>query len=113
MEWNSNPTWQEALNELTDKEVDDALFKRKKYQFLKYPVIKLNKEMSYRCVEVEIYGSEPRVNYLLQCKWWQDDEWVDVTDLTELKIWEHAELVNALHKHYPDYPIDHLEGRFV
>ena len=41
------------------------------------------------------------------------DNWCDVTDLTELRIWEHAELVNALHKHYPDYPIEHLEGRFV
>ena len=104
---------QKALNQLTDEEVDDILLERAKYRLEKYPVIKLNKEMSYRCVEAKTYGKHEGKGYFLQYKWWQDDEWNDVTDLSELKIWEHAELVNALHKHYPDYPIEHLEGRFV
>ena len=28
-------------------------------------------------------------------------------------LWEYNELVDELHKHYPDYPIEYLEGRFV
>ena len=75
------------------------------------PIIKLNKEMSYRCVDCNV-GLENN-GYILQCKWWQDDEWYDVTDLTELRIWEYNKLVDGLQKHYPDYPIEYLEGRFV
>ena len=41
------------------------------------------------------------------------DNWVKVEDLTELKVWEYNELVQKLYKHYPEYPIDYLEGRFV
>ena len=70
------------------------------------PIITPNKEMSYRCVEC-------KEGYILQFKWWQDDEWVDVTDLTDLKIWEYNKLVDELNKHYPYYPIEYLEGRFV
>ena len=39
--------------------------------------------------------------------------WVDVTDLTELRVWEYNLLVEKLNIHYPEYPIEHLEGRFV
>ena len=70
------------------------------------PIIKLNKEMSYRVVEC-------KEGYILQFKWWQDDEWIDVTDLTELKVWEYNELVEKLNKAFPEYPIEYLEGRFV
>ena len=41
------------------------------------------------------------------------DDWVQVEDLTELRVWEYNELVSKLNKHYPDYPIEYLEGRFV
>ena len=104
---------QKALNQLTDEEVDDILLERAKYRLEKYPVIKLNKEMSYRCVEAKTYGKHEGKGYFLQFKWWQDDEWIDVTDLSELKVWEYNELVDKLQKHYPDYPIEYLEGRFV
>ena len=40
-------------------------------------------------------------------------DWVDVTDLTELRVWEYNLLVEKLDIHYPEYPIEHLEGRFV
>ena len=93
-EWMGGINKQEAINEITE-----ILQK-------KYHIIELNKEMSYRCVDCE-------EGYILQYKWWQDEEWIDVTDLTELKVWEYNELVNELQKHYPDYPIDYLEGRFV
>ena len=78
------------------------------------PIIKLNKEMSYRVVEA-MNGEYLCIQegYILQFKWWQDDEWIDVTDLTELKVWEYNKLVESLHKHYPEYPIEYLEGRFV
>ena len=41
------------------------------------------------------------------------DDWVQVEDLTELRIWEYNKLVDELNKHYLDYPIEYLEGRFV
>jgi len=40
-------------------------------------------------------------------------DWVDVTDLTELKVWEYNLLVEKLNIHYPHYSIETLEGRFV
>ena len=94
------------FHQLTDEEVDDLLLERAKYRLEKYPVIKLNKEMSYRCVDCE-------EGYILQYKWWEHHEWNDVTDVSEMKIWEYNDLVDKLNKHYPDYPIEHLEGRFV
>ena len=36
-----------------------------------------------------------------------------VSDLTELKVWQYNELVKQLHKHCPDYKIDKLEGKFI
>ena len=41
------------------------------------------------------------------------DNWVQVEDLTELRVWEYNQLVGRLNQEYPDYPIEHLEGRFV
>ena len=41
------------------------------------------------------------------------DDWIGVSDLTELTEFEYNALVEELHKHYPDYPIEYLEGRFV
>ena len=42
-----------------------------------------------------------------------DTDDVEVSDLTELKVWQYNELVKQLHKHYPDYNIDKLEGKFI
>ena len=41
------------------------------------------------------------------------DDWIAVSDLTELSVWEYNFLVEELNKHYPDYPIERIEGRFV
>ena len=41
------------------------------------------------------------------------NNWVQVEDLTELKVWEYNKLVDELNKHYPEYPIERLESRFV
>ena len=44
----------------------------------------------------------------------QDDaDDVQVSDLTELKVWQYNQLVNRLLMHYPDYKIDKLEGKFI
>ena len=101
------PTWQERLNYMSDERVQEALKKREAYIRAKEkPVIKL-KETSYRCVDC-------KDGYILQSKWLQEnEEWIDVTDLTELRVWEYNELVSKIQKHYPDYPIEYLEGRFV
>ena len=64
-------------------------------------------EVLYRCVEFEggVY---------LQSKFKEIDmDFVDVEDLTELKIWEYNRLVREIEIYFPDYPIECLEGRFV
>ena len=103
---------QRAINELDRFELECALKERDIYRKEKYPVIELNKEMSYRCYETH-EGNGENPGYVLEYKWWQDDEWSDVSDLSEMKIWEYNELVDKLQKHYPDCPIKRLEGRFV
>ena len=42
-----------------------------------------------------------------------DNDDVEVSDLTELKVWQYDRLVTELNEHYPDYPIKHLEGDFI
>ena len=105
----------ELVCDLVDCHLDEEITKDELIEKLMTltgkPIIKLNKETSYICTEYdnEVNGK----GYFLLYKWWEHDEWVEVTDLSELKIWEYNELVDGLHKHYPDYPIEHLESRFV
>ena len=107
------PTLQDGINMLSDDELRESLKKREQYiKDKKQPVIELNKEMSYRVVENEV-GEVNGKGYYLQFKWWQDEEWIDVTDLSEMKVWEYNELVDKLNKVFPEYPIEYLEGRFV
>ena len=42
-----------------------------------------------------------------------DTDDVEVSDLTELTIWQYNELFKQLMVHYPDCEIDRLEGRFI
>ena len=63
-------------------------------------------EVLYRCDEFE-------GNIFLESLQEGQEDWVQVEDLTELKIWEYNELVRELLVHFPDYPIEYLEGRFV
>ena len=104
---------QDIINAMTDDELDKSLKQRTEYRKEKYPTIEFSKEISYRVVESIDDVPGGCKGYYLQYKWWQDDEWNDVTDLSEMKIYEYNELVDLLNKHYPDYPIEHLEGRFV
>ena len=103
--------WQRTLNEIDDDELDELLLKRAKYRIEKYPIVTINegcfgKELKYRC---RVWKD----NIYLESQQEGQDDWVQVEDLTELKVWEYNKLVDELHKHYPDYPIEHLEGRFV
>jgi hypothetical protein len=103
--------WQRTLNQIDDDELDKLLLKRAKYRIEKYPIVTINegcfgKELKYRCTVC-------KDNIYLESQQEEQDDWVQVEDLSELKIWEYNRLVNELHKHYPDYPIEYLEGRFV
>ena len=69
-------------------------------------------DVLYRCVEFE-GGIYLQSNYKKPNDVVYSNNWVDVEDLTDLKVWEYAELVIQLEKHYTDYPIEHLEGRFI
>ena len=93
--------------EITQDELVDKLMK-----LVGKPIITIS-EMEYTVYE---QGNTYKGLFLCcraKCIDGTKDNWVDVTDLTELKIWEHAELVDELNKHYPDYPIERLESRFV
>ena len=54
--------------------------------------------------------------YLCDCLIHSCDDYADdvqVSDLTELKVWQYNVLVRALNKQYPDYKIKLLTGRFI
>ena len=94
LEWNGSMNCAQAIERISEI----AVFGRK--------IIKIDSEKHYRCINCD-------EGYVLQYKWWQDDEWCDVCDLSEMKVWEYNHLVSELQKYYPEYPIEHLDGRFV
>ena len=47
----------------------------------------------------------------LQCR--DECNECEVEDLTDLTIYQYEQLVSKLNKHYPEYPINFLEGRFI
>ena len=101
------PTWQERLNSLSDESLREALKKREQYIKDKaIPIVMVNGEVKYRCTEW-------KDNIYLESLQIGQDDWVQVEDLTELRVWEYNELVDKLNKVFPDYPIEYLEGRFV
>ena len=100
------PTWQERLNYMSEEDVQEALRQREAYIKAKEtPIIKIS-DVKYKCTEW-------KDNIYLESIQSGQDDWVQVEDLTELKVCEYNMLVNELHTQYPDYPIEHLEGRFV
>ena len=94
LEWNGSMNCAQAIERISEI----VVFGRK--------IIKIDSEKHYRCINCD-------EGYVLQYKWWQDDEWCDVCDLSEMKVWEYNHLVSELQKYYPEYPIEHLDGRFV
>ena len=73
------------------------------------PIIKIS--------EMEFVVNEWKDGLYLNCRSTMTDgtkdNWVDVSDLTDFTVCEYNELVDELNRLYPDYPIEHLEGRFV
>ena len=47
----------------------------------------------------------------LQCR--DECNEIIVEDLTGVRVWEYNELVDELNKHYPNYNINKLKGRFI
>lgn len=44
---------------------------------------------------------------------YNDGSEVEISDLTELRVWEYQELVKQIKKHYPNYNIEYLIGMFI
>ena len=92
-----------------DKEITQDELVEKLMNMVGKPIVKVS--------EVEFIVSEWEGNLYLEsrqettngCK----DNWVQVEDLTDLTVGEYNDLVTQLNETYPDYPIEHLEGRFV
>ena len=64
-------------------------------------------------IKVNGYNYYVDGNELISCSPHMDDCEVQVSDLTDLKVWEYNELVNKIKKHYPEFKMNRLEGRFV
>ena len=92
-----------------DEEITQDELIEKLMTLIGKPIIKIS--------EMEFVVNEWKGNvYLNSRSTFKDgmkDNWIDVSDLTELKVWEYNQLVDELNKHYPDYPIERLESRFV
>ena len=89
-----------------DSTTDDELIE-KLLKLVGKEIIRVS-EMDYTVYETSNYKL-----YLCCRETHSTGGWVDVTDLTELKVWEYNLLVDKLSVHYPDYPIERLESRFV
>jgi hypothetical protein len=44
---------------------------------------------------------------------YNDGSEVEISDLTELRVWEYQNLVKQIKLLYPDYNIDYLIGKFI
>ena len=103
----------EVVCDLMNCWIDDEITKdemvEKLMKLVNKPIIKIS--------EMEYIVSEWEGNVYLECRATcvdgVRDNWVQVSDLTDFTVGEYNSLVEELHKHYPDYPIEYLEGRFV
>ena len=103
----------ESIVDLVDCHLDEEITKDelidKLMRLVGKPIIKIS--------EMEFVVNEWKDNVYLSCrstfKDGKKDNWCDVSDLTDFTVGEYNSLVEQLNKHYPDYPIEYLEGRFV
>ena len=92
-----------------DEEITQDELVEKLMTLVGKPIIKVSEiEFIVSEWEGQLY-LESRQELTNGCK----DNWVQVEDLCDLTVWEYNELVSELNQWYPDYPIEHLEGRFV
>ena len=103
----------EVVCDLVDCWIDDKITKDELVEKL----MKLTGKPIIEVSEMQYYVSEYENNLFLCCRAkcidGTRDNWCDVDDLTDFTVGEYNQLVEKLHEHYPDYPIDYLEGRFV
>jgi hypothetical protein len=107
----SKKTQYDKISDLVDSYIDD----NKTDDELIEKLLKLVGKEIIRISEMEytVYESGNYKLYLCCREIHSTGGWVDVSDLTELKVWEYNLLVDKLSVHYPDYPIERLESRFV
>ena len=103
----------ESIVDLVDCYLDEEVTKdeliEKLMKVIGKPIIKIS-EMEYYVSE---WKGELYLNGRAQFKDGCYDNWCQIEDLTDFTVGEYNSLVEELHKHYPDYPIELLEGRFV
>ena len=103
----------EVICDLVDCWIDDEItkdeFEEKLFKLVGKPIIKIS--------EMEYIVREWKGDLYLECRATcvdgVKDNWVQVSDLTDFTVGEYNSLVEKLNKHYPKYPIEYLEGRFV
>ncbi len=104
-------TQYDKISDLVDSYIDDSITDdeliEKLLKLVGKEIIRIS-DMEYTVYETSNYKL-----YLCSREIHSTGGWVDVTDLTELKVWEYNLLVDKLSVHYPDYPIERLESRFV
>ena len=107
----SKKTQYDKISDLVDSYIDD----NKTDDELIEKLLELVGKEIIRVSEMEytVYESGNYKMYLCCREIHSTGGWVDVTDLTELKVWEYNLLVDKLNLHYPEYPIERLESRFV
>ena len=92
-----------------DKEITQDELVEKLMNVVGKPIIKVS--------EIDFVVSEWEGNVYLESRQQLSDgtkdNWVQVEDLNDLTVYEFNDLVTQLNEVYPDYPIEHLEGRFV
>ena len=103
----------ESTVDLVDCWIDDEITKdeliEKLMTLVGKPIIKIS-DIEYRVIRwKENLYLESRQEFQDGCK----DIWVQVEDLTDLRVYEYNALVDELNKYYPDYPLERLESRFV
>ena len=107
----SKKTQYDKISDLVDSYIDDSITDdeliEKLLKLVGKEIIRIS-EMEYTVYETSNYKL-----YLCCREIHSTEGWVDVTDLTELRVWEYNLLVDKLSVHYPDYPIERLESRFV
>jgi hypothetical protein len=50
--------------------------------------------------------------YLIYCYGYNEDE-VQVSDLTDMTVYQYNQLAMSINGAYPDYKIEELKGRFI
>ena len=92
-----------------DEEITEIQLVEKLMKVVDKPIIEINDTQ----FNVREWKDCLYLNCRAKCVDGMRDNWCDVSDLSDFTVFEYNKLVDELNKHYPDYPIEYLEGRFV